>query len=649
MTFTLNKINEMRFVPSKQMKMRISILLLIAIVNLTIVIPVSAQQQIASVNRSDAPTAMIASNSLPEELRAQLKILQKRRDALKKYLSTVNLNLADYRTTELAIQDLDNKLYELNRYVGISSQAAPASARIANADITSINNINVTDAVRDKVSIRTSPLDLAPPPQPGCFPDAPPALLTLSSQVAQVVVNRKRSGEVDNNLNEMLIYSLASSLNTVDQSILKQLEARQVREETKRADKQVGASARSNGTTTNVEKPNVINYLAIALENGAVTKLNDGTTLTLKTSPYALVAAIQGDTATTYKNNPFLTGIDFSASFNISNQNDELANVRRSQLSEWSGRIRLTPDTTTRSKEFEDFWDTEIRPVLQKRSSALTLTLSRTFNTQHGLQDTIDKLSNTMRSQIDEYFKSAGNSPDAQRVSEIIICTLKSEVVDKVKAGSLVIPPDAQQEIARAIKQIFDAELAIAALNGKIKDKIEELNGRPVVTFGYLNKREAVGSDYSVLKFLLEKKMYEGVEMDGNIGVSLYHNPNRAMNQQTVRDLFAALSFQFNAGRSPFLTSGDLDQSQVTLSFNGRYQRMMENKRVADKKADIASAQFRLEIPIIVGLSIPFAITYSNSTEISKKDRLRANFGLTFDADKLMNLKRAASNSLTGP
>ena len=63
---------------------------------------------------------------------------------------------------------------------------------------------------------------------------------------------------------------------------------------------------------------------------------------------------------------------------------------------------------------------------------------------------------------------------------------------------------------------------------------------------------------------------------------------------------------------------------------------------MAGRKADLAVAQFKLEIPFMTGFSFPFSVTYANATELIKEDQVRANFGITFDADKLFRLARAA-------
>ena len=54
--------------------------------------------------------------------------------------------------------------------------------------------------------------------------------------------------------------------------------------ETSRTDKQLGASASSNGSTSAVEKSGIPQWLAFAIEHGAIDKTVNGTNLTLTTS-----------------------------------------------------------------------------------------------------------------------------------------------------------------------------------------------------------------------------------------------------------------------------------------------------------------------------------------------------------------------------
>jgi hypothetical protein len=153
-----------------------------------------------------------------------------------------------------------------------------------------------------------------------------------------------------------------------------------------------------------------------------------------------------------------------------------------------------------------------------------------------------------------------------------------------------------------------------------------------------VNHRQATGSDYSEGKFLFEQDSFHPMKLVANVGFSFYHRPDHTMNQQKARDISAALSFEGKFD-SPLL-SGTADLSKITYAFTGSYQRTFENRNVAGKKADIGSFQFKLELPIFAGVSVPFSLTYANATEQQDKQHLRANFGLSFDVDKLFAMTR---------
>lgn len=77
------------------------------------------------------------------------------------------------------------------------------------------------------------------------------------------------------------------------------------------------------------------------------------------------------------------------------------------------------------------------------------------------------------------------------------------------------------------------------------------------------------------------------------------------------------------------------DESRITYAFTGRYQRMFENRGVAGRKADIAVGQFKIEVPVFAGMTLPFSVTYANASELVKEDHVRMNFGFSLDTDKL--------------
>ena len=92
------------------------------------------------------------------------------------------------------------------------------------------------------------------------------------------------------------------------------------------------------------------------------------------------------------------------------------------------------------------------------------------------------------------------------------------------------------------------------------------------------------------------------LKLSGNLGLSFYNRPDRSLNQQRLRNLVAALSFE-GSSNSPFTEAEN--QSKVTYSFVGRYERLFENRRTVNRTPDIGALQFVMEIPLFKGLSLP--------------------------------------------
>jgi hypothetical protein len=224
------------------------------------------------------------------------------------------------------------------------------------------------------------------------------------------------------------------------------------------------------------------------------------------------------------------------------------------------------------------------------------------------------------------------------QIAKAILCQVRTDIFDAVRTGAFRIDGTSRARIIEKTLPAFEA-----ALNTKeaairtFEAELEKLSYKPVLTFAYSNKRDPNLSDYSIFKLLFQKKSTEGFNIIANAGFSVYHKPNPMLNQSDVRDFAAALSFEGSAGRSPFL-SQELDESRITYSFSGRYQRLFENRNRPNTKADIGVAQFRLEIPLLTGFSLPFSVTYANASELIKEDHVHANFGFTIDTDKVFQI-----------
>lgn len=564
--------------------------------------------------------------------------LKDRIDALRQYRATIGtaVTAEANRQIENTLRDLETELKEVT---------GTADSSFANA--TSLVSVGTLQPAPPATS------QAAPPPplvQSDCYPNAPPALVQTVNDAAFQIVDRNDPAEVTSQFFQILFFATAHAVavDAVDvdeerRDLINRIDIARLRQETKRTDKQLGASARAEGSTTAAEKPGFAELLGFAIEHGAIQKEVNGTTLTLSSSPYAFVAAALGDTATTYSKYGYLSRLGASANFNIDDNDNVLASARRNQLSEWSLRARLTPDRSERSTSAEAIWQT-VSAQFATPDLVLTRELSQQFQTELSLS--------RKRREIEDRFLTPAFSVPVnavlsrtdldrnQKISEIaklILCEVKTDIFDQVRSGAFRIDAATRERLINRTLPAFQAALdAKENAIRRFEAGLEELSYKPVLTLAYTNKRDPTASDYSVFRLLFQKKTTEGFNIIANAGMSFYHKPNPTLNQRDVRDFAAALSFEGNV-KSPFL-SEELDESRITYSFSGRYQRIFENRGRPNVKADIGVAQFRLEIPLLTGVSIPFSVTYANATELIKEDHVRANFGFTLDTDKVFQI-----------
>ncbi|MFL6214769.1 MAG: hypothetical protein ACJ74J_12865 [Blastocatellia bacterium] len=480
----------------------------------------------------------------------------------------------------------------------------------------------------------------------GCYPNPPEALAINVDWVARQIVAKNDADVFRRNLTNLLFFTVADATVGIPKGVGADVESYQFLGETARTDKQLSSSPKSTGSTSLVEKPGFAQLLGFAVDRGAIKQAVDGTTLTLSTSPYAFVAlANRKDTAQLYQDMGFLNRLGISASFDITNQNDIIGNVTEKQLTEWSAKARLTPDHGGRSGEFTRFWRDKIEPLLARRWLARVGEnqvvddpfVSGVFNTMVGLPGT----TNSTFSKIASYLTTNKDNTNADQkvadIKEIIYCDLRQLLYDPLKQGAKQLNPTIAANISQTLALTAASMRRVEEASQLLKDYLAEVEQKPEATLEYTNHRLAMASDYSEMKLLFRVGL-KPLKLTANAGVSVYNNPDKMLNQQKVRDYTAALAFE-GGTRSPFVAPDDL--SKITYTFSGSYERLKENEGVIGKRPDIASVQFKLEIPVYAGFSIPISYTYSSSSETSIKKENKFNIGLHLDIDKLYALTRA--------
>lgn len=421
--------------------------------------------------------------------------------------------------------------------------------------------------------------------------------------------------------------------------------------ETLRIDKHLGSSS-SPASVSGIDKPGFAWLLGAAIENGQVEKNVRDSVLTLSTSPAALFMLKKGNESNAYQNAGWLNRVGVSASFNVANQNQLLGSATRSQLKEYSVKYRFAGDRNPRSKALEKLWDDEVSPLIQNRLIALNnasqfistdpVLRPLTVTTGAELKTAVVKLTSSapFRAKI----QADGSFTGAQicEVSDVILTYLKNNVANQ---ASKLSPGAVIQFKEILVPNLVTAQQKLKVVRESFNAKIDKFFKGPLGTVSYSSHREPVMGNYSEFKFLFEQNTpilnpLPLKTITANAGFSFYHQPNAALKQERLRAFNAALAFEGNAA-NPF--SETLDLSRITYSFVGNYERLAENSRMRGRKADIASLQFLMGVPLFKGMGLPFSVTYSNATETDRRKGWRVNFGLKMDTDKLLELVRAAS------
>lgn len=486
------------------------------------------------------------------------------------------------------------------------------------------------------------------------YPNVP---IALSSEVNRAVDAILVGGKADSLGLQIIVLVAYTVADAVTSEEIHKMEPYEYYGDLRRTDQQVGASSTSSGSTSAVEKPGLVELISFAIERGAIQQSVNDSTVTLTTSPYALVAVVQGDSPKTYQDNPLLTRLGVSATFVLNDSNNVPASFSRKQLTEWSAKLRLTGDRSTRSKGFRRFWDETLGVIEQNRLNTLSKLESALFNNRPIADLFIASRNNNVLTplvaKIDDYLTKNGITATTdpklvldvhvhhQAIREMILDTLFKQVREPVRNGTINV--DATT-ITREIKRIAELQRMIADARKLFEDKIKEWATRGTVsTVEYTNHRVIDGSDYSEFKLLFERNV-NNLEAVLNANFSLYNKPDPAKNQERFRDFSISGSLEWASKRNPLFRGDENLATPITLSFSGRYERLKENENTTMREPNIGNFQARLEVPVAPGFSIPVAYTYATATEMIPKPENRLNIGLHVDINKILSFRKATKD-----
>ncbi len=415
--------------------------------------------------------------------------------------------------------------------------------------------------------------------------------------------------------------------------------------ERRRIDKQVGAASGAAGSTSLVPGGSVPALLGLAVEYGGLTQSFDGTTITFRTTPAKLIAAMgnaYGPNAppTSDKTLAVLQRVSLAVSFDTSrtDQADTPSGSKLradyQQLSQASARIIVIND---RDPLAPKNWR-KIRELSAKPPSRQVANLGRDLMAPlfdiNGFKAAVDKAMN------------AFDKLDKAEPDKAVLTGAFTTYLEEIQQLTISLPN--WQERVNAYGN------ARMELDEEHKRVYREISKAPSLTLEYdFNRPPAVsataagsatpGATVTAPDLSSVRLIYVGSLMESEYTVTAsanFFNQTRPGMDGSFRDFQVAAKWDVAVGRLPaFIANG-------VLTFSGLYEHLHQkpmgidvliNDEKVNQPGNIAVFQAKYSIPVgDSGVSIPISFTASNRTELIKERNTRGNVGITLDLDKLL-------------
>jgi hypothetical protein len=429
--------------------------------------------------------------------------------------------------------------------------------------------------------------------------------------------------------------------------------------EEKRFDKQVGASTSGGaGTTSLTTKGSVPSLLGFAVENGAMTRSVSGTTITFRAVPWDVVKALadhdylaSGPTPQPGTLAGVLSQVSAAVSVDASRGNtagsgagstsSSVVPGDKQQVSGYTFHYQILDRRDPRDIHYARLWNT-----LSARKGL-------------DLANRLNQLAALMRAGVDAVGKpvTAPWVPDFEAWRKDTANKLEAASIDDVEKVISAQAVTFKKIVATYPELQAQAKVAAEALSEYFLDRntgIKKITKAPTLAFDYSVTRQAntngtvpvaAGAtvpaslpDLSNFKLIFAKGFQQGPELTANASFTIFNSLPPGSTAGRLRDGQASLQLDVPLAEIA-------KTSNMVLSFSGQFVRLLEqplgaavivNTKSVTAKGNMGLVQAKLTVPVKgSGVQIPISVTWSNRTELILERDVRANFGVTFDLDKL--------------
>jgi hypothetical protein len=389
-----------------------------------------------------------------------------------------------------------------------------------------------------------------------------------------------------------------------------------------RSDKQVGATSSASGTTTLVSKGTVPKVLGLAVENGAVTQTQSGTTVTFRTNVGGALNALSGKgffQLSPGDDDPslwLLSRLSASASFDTTRGGGNgTLTADQQQLSQWTARLQVINRRDPTGPAALAKWRGKLLP-LQTGIAQSAVVLSQAIEHDPAVQAWIAATADAIRT----VGAAAARGTSAEQAAAIEAA---------LESAEARFPASLQPQTVDALSAFERLSSAFVIERDTL---LRGLASGALVSAEYTSDHPARGPRTSNLRLVGE--VGGAVDLTGNASLTFFHQ-NPVGVTSSVRDV------QFSGEMDIKLGSADTVGAFV-FSAAGKFVRQFENGfsddgiMIPDSKGTIAAGQLKLTVPVKgSGVKIPLSVTFANRTELIKEKVVRANVGITYDLDTI--------------
>jgi hypothetical protein len=420
--------------------------------------------------------------------------------------------------------------------------------------------------------------------------------------------------------------------------------------EVKRLDKQPGAGPNAPGTTSLVERGTVPYLLGLAVESGAVTRTQEGTSITFRARPASLIKFLA---ANDYLNSTIdaqsstwtqlVNKASLSVTFDTSRDSaDNAFTGTSSQVAGYSFRYDIYNRRDPRA--YRGRWlalNTNEQAAWTNALASLGQRIQADPAFSLWVETTVNSLlvagESGVDAEIDKAVDSLANQLTAGRLDEEYRRAIGAYVVawNRFAAARVAI-------INNALRSpTLSAEYVVIRQKPVVAGETTGTTG-PNTAANTLSAAGTALPDLGTLRFVASA----GVFADGNLTLNAsMTNFNNTFRGDRIRDYRVGLQLD-----APVADLGEL--GKVSFSLAALYHRVQNqplgekvivNGLEIDSRGNIWFGQAKIEFPFgSSGVRVPVAITYASREELLKneKNKFGAHIGLTFDVDKLIAAKR---------